>query len=79
MPTLLGRQMSSSGVVHLVEEKPGKKTWLTVCGRKIQVAHALPLQNFTSDNCCSVCKQMQRSHKDIQFPGNLTAQVRKVS
>lgn len=79
MPELLGRQMSSTGVVHLVEERPNTKTWLTICGRKIRVAHALPLQSFTNGNRCAVCSQMQRSLKNIQFPKNLTAQVRKVS
>ncbi|MEH2394129.1 MAG: hypothetical protein V7K21_21510 [Nostoc sp.] len=45
-------------------EKPGEVTWLTLCGRKIHAAHALPLQKFGSqENCCAVCVQMQRSNE----------------
>ena len=61
---VLGRQKSENGVLHLMDsENPLEQTWFTLCGRKIQATHALPLQKFDAgENCCSVCVQMQRSN-----------------
>lgn len=58
---LLGRQMATTGVIHLTEENPSRKTWVTLCGRKIRPSHALPLQEFAGDNCCAYCAKVQRS------------------
>ncbi|MEH1903095.1 MAG: hypothetical protein V7L04_17200 [Nostoc sp.] len=62
---VLGRQKSENGVLHLMDsEKPLSPTWLTMCGRKIRAAHALPLQKFDAgENCCTVCVRMQRSNE----------------
>ncbi|WP_138506713.1 hypothetical protein [Nostoc sp. PA-18-2419] len=56
--------MSQNKALHLMDsEKPGQRTWFTLCGRKIRVSHALPLENFDSgENCCTVCIKMQRSN-----------------
>ena len=61
---VLARQKSENGVLHLMDnENPREPIWLTVCGRKILAAHALPLQKFDAgENCCAVCVRMQRSN-----------------
>ena len=61
---VLGRSMSQNRRLHLMDnEDPLAQTWLTLCGRKIRAAHALPLQKFDAgDNCCTVCARMQRSN-----------------
>ncbi|MEH2282779.1 MAG: hypothetical protein V7K90_15860 [Nostoc sp.] len=62
---VLGRQISENGVLHLMDgEKADQETWLTLCGRKICAAHALPLRKFdVAENCCTVCVRMQRGNE----------------
>jgi hypothetical protein len=62
---VLGRQISQSGALHLMDsEESRSQTWLTLCGRKIRAAHALPLQKFdASENCCTVCVKMRRGNE----------------
>jgi hypothetical protein len=62
---VLGRQISQSGVLHLMDkQEPLEQTWFTLCGRKIRATHALRLQKFdASENCCTVCVRMQRSNE----------------
>jgi len=62
---VLGRRLSRSGVLHLLEnKKPIQKDWLTLCGRKIPTETTLPAEVFDGgDICCGVCVMMQQRLK----------------
>ncbi|BAY90792.1 MULTISPECIES: hypothetical protein [unclassified Tolypothrix] len=63
MTVTMGRRMATTGVIHLTEESPNEETWLTLCGRKIRAAQALPLEEFAGGNCCVYCTRVQRSNE----------------
>lgn len=58
--------MSEHGALHLMEsEKGGQAVWLTLCGRKMRVSHALAREKFAGEDCCTVCLRMQRSNESL--------------
>lgn len=68
MQEVLGRRVSRSGVLHLVEDKTQfQKEWSTLCGRKIPTETTLPAEKFDGgDICCSVCVTMQQQRLNLK-------------
>lgn len=67
---VLGRRLSRTGVLHLLEEKTAsQKEWSTLCGRKIPTELTLPAEKFDGgDICCSVCIMMQQRQLNLKVP-----------
>lgn len=67
---VLGRRLSRTGVLHLLENKMQlQKDWLTLCGRKIPTETTLPAEVFDGgDICCGVCVMMQQRQLNLKVP-----------
>lgn len=65
---VLGKRISRSGVLHLVEDKNSNhQDWLTLCGRKIPTETTLPTEAFDGgDICCNVCVMMQQRQLNLK-------------
>ena len=67
MQRTLGRRVSRSGALHLVEGRNStQQDWMTLCGRRISFTTVLISEEFESgQGCCNVCIIMSNRKKPI--------------